>query len=95
VTAEKLSNEQVQSQLSGLNGWTLNDKGELFKVFKQLNFLQGLGFVTRVTILAEKAGHHPDILLTYPSVQIMLTTHDAGGLTDADFNLAREIDALA
>ena len=50
---------------------------------------------TRVADLAEKAGHHPDVLLTYPRVTMSLTTHDAGGLTDKDFALAAEIERVA
>jgi 4a-hydroxytetrahydrobiopterin dehydratase len=65
------------------------------KVFKRKNFLDGLSFVTKMAVLAEMANHHPDVLLTWPKVTVMLTTHDAVGLTDKDFELAGEIDAIS
>ena len=56
--------------------------------------MDGLGFVGRMAELAEKANHHPDVLLTYPRVTVSLTTHDAGGLTEKDFGLAQQIDEV-
>jgi 4a-hydroxytetrahydrobiopterin dehydratase len=90
----KLSADQIQEHLAKLSGWSLNEAGELTKTYKRKNFLDGLGFVTQIAVFAERAGHHPDVLLTWPSVQIRLTTHDAGGLTENDFKLAAEIDTL-
>lgn len=58
-------------------------------------FSRGLGFVNRIGELAEEAGHHPDLTLTYPNVDITLTTHDAGGLTRADVELAKQIALIA
>jgi len=90
-----LSAAAIASQLTALPGWSLNQQGALSRTFKQPNFLAGLIFVTQITSLTEAADHHPDVLLTYPAVTIMLITHDAGGLTEKDFALAKQIDALA
>ncbi len=90
----KISPAEIESHLSALPTWTINDQGELTRTFKQDNFLAGLAFVNQIAPIAEAAGHHPDVLLTYPSVTIRLTTHDAGGLTSSDFALAKQIDAI-
>jgi 4a-hydroxytetrahydrobiopterin dehydratase len=91
----KLSEAEVVQQLATLSGWSLTPKGELTKTYKRKNFLDGLGFVTQIGVLAERAGHHPDVWLTWPAVTIQLITHDEGGLTERDFKLAAEIDGLA
>lgn len=93
-----LSDDTIRDELASLTGWGRADVGGkpgISKTFNRANFLDGLGFVTRVADLAEKAGHHPDVLLTYPRVTMSLTTHDAGGLTDKDFALAAEIERVA
>ena len=59
------------------------------------NFRDAFGFVARLALLAESEGHHPDIELGWGRVEVTLTTHDAGGVTDNDFKLARMIDELA
>ncbi len=92
-----LSDEAIRDGLSKLEGWTQVDAGNgngIAKVFSTGNFLKGLAFVTKVAVLAENANHHPDVELTYPRVTMTLTTHEAGGLTERDFKLAGEIDAL-
>lgn len=90
----RVSPEQIAEQLDILSGWSLTDKGELTKTYKRKNFLDGLAFITQIAVVAEREGHHPDVLLTWPSVKIMLITHDEGGLTERDFKLAAEIDTL-
>jgi 4a-hydroxytetrahydrobiopterin dehydratase len=89
----KLSSEEVQARLSGLPGWQI-DAGELVKTFAFKDFLASLEFVNRVGELAEAAGHHPDIDIRYNRVRLGLVTHDAGGLTDKDFDLARKAEGL-
>lgn len=92
-----LNEQQIKEKLSKLNGWeetSLGGQPTISRTYETKNFLGGLGFVTRIAVLAEKAGHHPDILLTYPKVTVSLTTHDAGGLTDKDFDMAVEIDKV-
>ena len=93
----ELTELQVNELLAMLPGWRLVDRAgrlRIEKVFKTGSFLAGMAFLTQVAAVAEELNHHPDVLLTYPRVTIQLTTHDAGGLTEKDFELARRIDAL-
>ncbi len=88
-----LSEAEIEEGLNGLRGW--EKKGsEIVKVYKNRNFVESVGFVNKVAILAEKADHHPDILIRYKNVTLTLSTHSQGGLTGKDFKLAGEIDAL-
>lgn len=73
--------------------WTL-DGESLRRTFVFSDFTEAMGFVTRVAILAEKANHHPDIDIRWNKVTLVLTTHDAGGLTDRDVEMAEKIDHL-
>ena len=86
-----LSVEQVNSMLTTLSDWEIK-AGELVRTYKFEDFLTALGFVNRVAELAEKAGHHPDIDIRYNKVRLALVTHDAGGLTSKDFDLAAQAD---
>jgi 4a-hydroxytetrahydrobiopterin dehydratase len=86
-----LSVEQAASLLATLPDWKI-DNGELVRTFKFEDFVTALGFVNRVAALAEKAGHHPDIDIRYNKVRLALVTHDAGGLTSKDFELATQAD---
>lgn len=93
-----LSESQIQERLVTVDGWEKTDVGGqpgIMKNFKTGNFMKGLAFVTQVAVLAEKADHHPDVILTYPRVTLQLTSHDVGGLTERDFALAAEIDAVS
>lgn len=88
-----LSEAEIEEGLNRLRGW--EKKGnEIVKVYKNKNFVESIGFVNKVAILAEKADHHPDILIQYKNVTLTLSTHSQGGLTGKDFKLAGEIDAL-
>ena len=86
-----LSAEQATSMLTTLPDWEIK-AGELVRTYKFEDFLTALGFVNRVAELAEKAGHHPDIDIRYNKVGLALVTHDAGGLTSKDFDLAAQAD---
>ena len=88
-----LSQADVSGRLSTLSDWQI-ESGELTRTFKFDDFLTALGFVNRVAELAEKAGHHPDIDIRYKKVRLGLVTHDAGGLTTKDFDLASTVDKL-
>jgi 4a-hydroxytetrahydrobiopterin dehydratase len=88
-----LSLEQAQSMLAALPEWQINS-GELVRTYKFADFVAALGFVNRVGQLAEKAGHHPDIDIRYNKVRLALVTHDAGGLTSKDFDLAAQADKV-
>ncbi|MDE0753046.1 MAG: 4a-hydroxytetrahydrobiopterin dehydratase [Woeseiaceae bacterium] len=92
--ANKLNDEAVQDRLSDLEGWTL-DEGKLFRAFKFANFVEAIGFMTRAAIEAEKMDHHPEWFNVYSKVNVHLTTHSAGGITELDFALAKIMDELA
>ncbi|WP_026918853.1 4a-hydroxytetrahydrobiopterin dehydratase [Gordonia shandongensis] len=74
--------------------WSVVDDA-LRATFTTGDMVRGLDFVTRVVAEAEQMNHHPDVTLTYPRVELAVTTHSAGGLTDLDVDLAHRIDAVA
>jgi 4a-hydroxytetrahydrobiopterin dehydratase len=86
-----LTDQQAQSLLTSLPDWKIED-GELVRTFSFKDFRASLAFVNRVGELAESAGHHPDIDIRYNKVRLALVTHDAGGLTNNDFDLAAKAD---
>ena len=85
------SEEEVKPRLVFLDGWTFKDDG-IEKSYEFRDFVAAFSFMTRVAMEAEKMNHHPEWSNVYNKVMIRLTTHDAGGLTDADFKLAEIID---
>jgi 4a-hydroxytetrahydrobiopterin dehydratase len=90
---EKLSDAEVTSRLPELDNWQLLD-GKLLKTFTFESFVQAFGFMSSVALLAEAMSHHPDWSNVYNRVTIGLNTHDLGGITDWDFSLAKQIDAI-
>lgn len=90
---KKLAAEDVESRITELKGWTAEDD-KLRKRFTFANFAESLEFVNRVGAIAESADHHPDITFGWGYAEIETTTHDRGGITDFDFDLARKIDEL-
>lgn len=76
-----------------LSGWRREDRG-IRKRFRRPSFPEAIEFVGRVAVLAESASHHPDIDIRWRTVILYLTTHEAGGVTQLDLDLARQIDAL-
>ena len=88
------SPEEASLRLNALPGWRIED-GQLTRTFSFKDFLAALAFVNRVGERAEQAGHHPDIDIRYNKVRLNLVTHDAGGLTGKDFDLAAAADMLA
>ena len=89
-----LSADQARSRLAALPGWKI-ESGELVKTFQFKDFVTALRFVNHVGEAAEQAGHHPDIDIRYNRVRLGLVTHDAGGLTPKDFDLAGRVESLA
>ncbi len=90
----RLSDEQIEQRLAG-SEWA-RDGSSIVREYKLADFAQAIAFVNRVADLAEAADHHPDILLHgWNKVRLELSTHSQGGLTEADFALARQIDGLA
>lgn len=94
MTRERLSDEQIQAALADLNGWSYRENA-LTKRFTFPTFPAGIAFVDRVAALAEQVGHHPDITINYTTIGFTLSTHDSGGVTAHDLDLARGIEALA
>jgi 4a-hydroxytetrahydrobiopterin dehydratase len=89
-----LSADETRSRLDKLPNWKI-EEGMLVKTFQFKDFRSALHFVNRLGELAEIAGHHPDIDIRYNRVRLSLTTHDAGGLTEKDFDLAGGAEKLA
>lgn len=92
--AQLLTESDIQQQVSRLNGWT-TDGTKLERKYKFKDFVQAIEFVNKLVDPAESAGHHPDIEISYNNVKITLTTHDAGGLTQNDFDLAKVISEIS
>jgi 4a-hydroxytetrahydrobiopterin dehydratase len=91
--AQLLTEAEIKAQASLLSGWTVvGSKLETTRIFK--GFIQAIEFVNKLVEPAESAGHHPDIEISYNKVKIQLTTHDAGGLTPKDFELASVISQI-
>ncbi|PHQ82191.1 MAG: 4a-hydroxytetrahydrobiopterin dehydratase [Thalassobium sp.] len=87
-------NDDVQELVA--NGWALNaDSTRLEKEFVFANFVAAFGFMTQAAIWAEKLNHHPEWSNVYKTVNVGLTTHDTGGLSELDVKLARKMDAIA
>jgi len=87
------SPEEADFRLAALPGWQI-EEGELTRTFNFKDFCAALAFVNRVGEQAEKAGHHPDIDIRYTRVRLSLVTHDMGGLTEKDFDLAAAASLL-
>jgi 4a-hydroxytetrahydrobiopterin dehydratase len=89
----KLSDAEIKKVLPQLTGWSVLN-GKLHKSFKFTNFIQAFGFLSKVAIVAEKLEHHPEIYNVYNVATLDLTTHDAGGISQLDIELALQINAL-
>ncbi|WDR04420.1 4a-hydroxytetrahydrobiopterin dehydratase [Devosia rhodophyticola] len=93
--AEILTDKQRDKALATLNGWVYDDVGDsISHVFKFKDFSEAFGFMCRVALAAESANHHPDWTNSFNKVTIILTSHDAGGLTQKDTALAKIIDEI-
>ncbi len=88
---KKLTEFEIEGALPGIPAWKF-EQGELVRVTTFEDFKQAMNFVDLVAGLAEEAGHHPDIDIRYNKVRLALVTHDAGGITRNDIDLARDID---
>jgi 4a-hydroxytetrahydrobiopterin dehydratase len=94
--ADKLSGADRTAALSDLPGWRESqDRDAIAKDFTFKSFIEAFGFMTRVALHAEKLNHHPEWSNVYNKVSILLTTHDADGLTDLDVKLAKKIEREA
>ena len=93
MTVQTLNTNDIESRLAQLNGWSI-DQQKLHKQFVFGNFIEAWGFMNQVALLAEAMDHHPEWFNVYNRVDIHLTTHDAGGISERDFKLAGKIDLL-
>lgn len=91
---EPLSDTALEAELQGLDGWTV-ENGKLHKEYVFLDFVQAFGFMSAAALLAERSNHHPEWFNVYKKVRVDLVTHEAGGITSLDINLAKEFDRVA
>ncbi|MCX7624283.1 MAG: 4a-hydroxytetrahydrobiopterin dehydratase [Thermomicrobium sp.] len=89
----RLDDAAIARALEELAGWE-REGDALVREFRLKNFREAMAFVNEVAEVAEELRHHPDIAIRYNRVRLALTTHDAGGVTERDLELARRIDAL-
>jgi 4a-hydroxytetrahydrobiopterin dehydratase len=88
-----MSDDEIQEKLSGLEGWAL-DGSAIVKSFERGDFVGSVKFVDSLVEPAEEMGHHPDVSISWDTVEVTITTHSEGGLTANDFELAAKVDAL-
>lgn len=88
-----LEDPEIEARLGELEGW-VREGDRIVKTFELADFVGSVGFVNKVVAPAEEMNHHPDLEISWNRVTVSITNHAAGGLTDADFDLARKIDAL-
>ena len=89
----KLNDPEIQKELKYLIGWIRTGK-EITKKFEFKDFNQAMDFVNSIAIIAERANHHPDIDIRWNKVQLVLSTHSEGGITQKDIALAKEIESI-
>ncbi|MCT8989100.1 4a-hydroxytetrahydrobiopterin dehydratase [Chelativorans sp. SCAU2101] len=96
MARQKLDRAEAEKALAGLDGWQFARAGNAIeRRFTFRDFNEAFGFMARVALTAEKLDHHPEWTNVYNKVDVVLSTHDAGGLTQLDFKLARRMNALA
>ena len=95
MAIEALSEAERAEALRGLPDWDHDEaRDAITRTIQFADFVEAFGFMTQVALMAEKADHHPEWKNVYNRVEILLTTHDAGGLSPRDIELAEAIDAL-
>lgn len=94
--SQRLSAEARNSALKDLAGWTeVNGRDAIAKTFVFKDFNEAFGFMSRVALVAEKRDHHPEWRNVYKTVEVVLATHDAGGVTTKDVELAKAMNTIA
>tara|TARA_B100000214_G_scaffold150174_1_gene107414 strand:- start:362 stop:649 length:288 start_codon:yes stop_codon:yes gene_type:complete len=90
---KKLSKIEVTNKLKRLSGWKLvKGRNAITKTFRFKNFTEAFGWMTSMALYAEKKDHHPEWFNVYSTVEVTLSTHDAGGVTNLDLDMAREMN---
>ncbi len=85
----------LDEALKSLNGWEkVEGRSAIFKAYKFKNFVEAFGFMTKAALIAERMDHHPEWFNVYNKVEVTLTTHSTGGVSDLDIKLATAMDAL-
>jgi 4a-hydroxytetrahydrobiopterin dehydratase len=93
---QKLTAEARKAALAKLNGWSeVTGRDAIARKFVFKDFNQAFGFMTRAALVAEKMDHHPEWFNVYKTVEVTLSTHDAGGVTELDIKLAETMDKIA
>lgn len=93
-TRAKLPASEIETELAKLKGWS-GSGDAIAKTFTFRDFNEAFGFMTRAALVAEKMDHHPDWKNVYKTVEVRLSTHDAGGVTALDFKLAAAMNRIA
>ncbi len=94
MSALVLSPDQLDAALGQLDGWDIQN-GKLHRQYQFPSFVEAFGFMSSLALVAESMGHHPEWFNVYNRVTIDLTTHDAGGITQKDVDLAKKANELA
>jgi 4a-hydroxytetrahydrobiopterin dehydratase len=94
MARSKLDDAEIERRLCDLAPWRIED-GKLHRGYRFADFVTAFGFMTSAALVAEAMNHHPEWSNVYATVRVDLTTHDAGGITALDFELATKMEALA
>ena len=94
MAPRKLASDEIEQALADLEGWDLRDE-KLYKRFEFRDFVRAFGFMSSAALVAESMNHHPEWFNVYNRVEIHLTTHDVGGISDSDVSLAKRLNELA
>ncbi|MGK2742492.1 4a-hydroxytetrahydrobiopterin dehydratase [Tepidicaulis sp. LMO-SS28] len=94
--AEKMTGDTLKNALAGLEGWAKKRGHDaITKTFTFKDFNEAFGWMARIALIAEKSDHHPEWFNVFKTVEVTLSTHDAGGITEKDIKLAKAMDKLA
>ena len=94
MTIPRLTEQEIQKAMAELGSWTV-EAGKLHREYRFRDFVQAFGFMAQGALLAERAAHHPEWFNVYNRVVVDLTTHEAGGITQKDLDLASEMELIA
>tara|TARA_Y100001968_G_C18962010_1_gene528180 strand:- start:117 stop:407 length:291 start_codon:yes stop_codon:yes gene_type:complete len=93
MEASLLTSQDIKSMKTSFPKWDFTDTS-LIRSFRFPNFIEAFGFMTKIAIIAEGMGHHPELTNSYSQLKVELTTHDLGGISNLDVELARKIDNI-